>query len=67
MTVDGMEIGKDQDFAENIGIIIENPGFLGRYTGFQNLKYLADIRNVIGKDQIRDSMRRAGLDPETRA
>ncbi len=66
VTVDGMEIGKDQDFAENIGIIIENPGFLGRYTGFQNLKYLADIRNVIGKDQIRDSMRRAGLDPDSR-
>ena len=26
--VDGKEIGKDTDFADNIGIIIETPGFL---------------------------------------
>ena len=66
VTVEGKEIGKDQDFADNIGIIIENPGFLGRYTGFQNLKYLADIRNVIGREQIRESMIKAGLDPDSR-
>ncbi len=66
VTVCGEEIGKDQDFADNIGIIIENPGFLGNYTGFQNLKYLADIRNVIGREQIRESMRTVGLDPDSR-
>ena len=43
--VSGKEIGKDTDFAENIGIIIENPGFLKGYTGFKNLAYLAGIRN----------------------
>ena len=26
------EIGKDIDFADNMGIIIENPGFLSGYT-----------------------------------
>ena len=57
------EIGKDTDFADNIGIIIENPGFLGSYTGFKNLEYLASIRNVIGADEIRESMERVGLDP----
>ena len=66
VTVGGEEIGKDQDFADDIGIIIENPGFLGRYTGFQNLKYLADIRNVIGREQIRESMEKVGLDPDNR-
>lgn len=59
------EIGKDTDFADNIGIIIENPGFLGGYTGFKNLEYLAGIRNVIGKAEIRESMERVGLDPDS--
>ena len=63
ITVCGKEIGKDTDFAENIGIIIENPGFLGGYTGFKNLEYLASIRGVIGAEEIRHSMEMAGLDP----
>ena len=29
--VDGKEIGKDTDFADNIGIIIETPGFLSSF------------------------------------
>lgn len=61
----GKEIGKDRDFADNIGIIIENPGFLNGYTGFKNLEYLAGIRNVIGKEEIRASMKKAGLDPSS--
>lgn len=65
VVVNGKEIGKDADFAENIGIIIENPGFLKDYTGFQNLAYLAGIRNVIGKEEIRESMERVGLDPDS--
>lgn len=64
--VSGKEIGKDTDFAENIGIIIENPGFLKGYTGFKNLAYLAGIRNVIGKEEIRESMVKVGLDPYSR-
>lgn len=64
--VSGKEIGKDTDFAENIGIIIENPGFLKGYTGFKNLAYLASIRNVAGKEEIRESMEKVGLDPDSR-
>ncbi len=60
------EIGKDIDFADNIGIIIENPGFLSRYTGYKNLEYLASIRKIIGKEQIRESMKRVGLDPDSK-
>ena len=64
--VDNKEIGKDIDFAQNMGIIIENPGFLSRYTGYENLKYLASIRRVISREQIRESMERVGLDPDSR-
>lgn len=66
VVVNGKEIGTDTDFAENIGIIIENPGFLNGYTGFKNLAYLAGIRNVIGREKIRESMEKVGLDPDSR-
>ncbi len=57
------EIGKDIDFADNMGIIIENPGFLSRYTGYKNLEA---IRKLIGREQIRASMEQVGLDPDSR-
>lgn len=66
VVVCGKEIGRDADFADDIGIIIENPGFLNGYTGFKNLEYLADIRNVIGREEIRESMEKVGLDPDSR-
>ncbi|MDE6202192.1 MAG: ATP-binding cassette domain-containing protein [Lachnospiraceae bacterium] len=64
--VDGKEIGKDMDFADNIGIIIETPGFLSRFNGYKNLEYLASIRNTIKKKQIQESMERVGLDPKSK-
>lgn len=64
--VNGKEIGKDVDFAENIGVIIENPGFLKNYSGYKNLEYLAGIRKIIGKKEIRESMNLVGLDPDNK-
>lgn len=56
-------LGKDIDFPESLGMIIENPGFLPYLSGYTNLKRLADLRKIIGKDEILDSMCRVGLDP----
>ena len=53
--VGGKEIGKDTDFADNIGIIIETPGFLSAYSGYKNLEYLAGIKNIIGEKEIKKS------------
>lgn len=64
--VNGKEIGKDTDFAEDIGIIIETPGFLGGFSGYQNLEYLAGIKKQIGEKEIRESMESVGLDPDSR-
>lgn len=66
IVVGDREIGKDMDFADNMGIIIENPGFLSHYTGYKNLEYLASIRKIIGKEQIRESMVRVGLEPDSK-
>lgn len=64
VTVDGKEIGKDVDFPQNIGVIIEAPGFLPYQSGYKNLYYLASLRNVIGKEDIRDAIKTVGLDPD---
>ena len=64
--IEGKEIGKETDFAENIGMIIETPGFLNGFSGYKNLEYLASIRRIIGKKEIRDSMVRVGLEPDNK-
>lgn len=64
--VNGKEIGRDRDFAEDVGIIIETPGFLGGFSGYKNLEYLAGIKKRIGKEEIRRSMEKVGLDPDSR-
>ena len=61
--VDNKVIGQDIDFPENLGIIIENPGFIPYYSGYKNLKLLADVRKKIGKDDIIKAMEVVGLDP----
>lgn len=62
--VDGKTIGKDIDFPENLGILIENPGFLRNKSGFENLHILANIRDIISIDKIKATMKFVGLDPE---
>ncbi len=36
------------------------------YSGFRNLKFLADIRHRIGDEDVRRAMKRVGLDPDSR-
>lgn len=57
-------IGKDTDFAQNIGIIIESPGFIPYYSGFKNLWLLAGLNKKISKQKVRESMLSVGLDPD---
>ncbi|MBQ8317498.1 MAG: ATP-binding cassette domain-containing protein [Lachnospiraceae bacterium] len=62
--VDGKRIGKDVDFPESIGVIIETPGFIPHETGFANLKILAGLKGLIGRDEIRENIKKVGLDPD---
>lgn len=64
--VDGKIIGKDIETPPRLGAIIEVPGFLPNYSGFCNLKFLADIRGRISREDIRRAMKRVGLDPENK-
>ena len=60
----GKTIGKDTDYAPDTGIIIETPGFIGYYSGYKNLKLLADIKRNIDDKRIREVMAFVGLDPD---
>ncbi len=64
VTVGGKVVGKDVDYPENVGFIIETPGFLPRYSGLKNLKYLAAVRGKVKKDEIRKYMELVGLNPD---
>lgn len=62
--VDGKQIGKDCDFPENTGIIIETPSFIPHYSGYKNLKLLADLNRKIGIAEIKNAMIQVGLNPD---
>lgn len=62
--MDGKELGKDIDMPEDVGAIIENPGFIPEYSGFKNLKILAAIKGKIKKEDIRVAMNLTGLNPD---
>ena len=64
--VKGMRVGKDVDFPSDLGIIIETPGFLPNITGVKNLEILASLNKKIGLADIADSIRRVGLDPQSK-
>ena len=64
--VEGKKIGKEIDVPENLGIIIEAPGFLPNYSGYRNLKYLSLIRHQIGDEKIKETMKKVGLDPDSK-
>lgn len=62
--INGRTLGKDISFPESIGILIENPGFISGYSGFRNLKFLAQIKNKVGDDIIRNTLSLVGLEPD---
>ncbi len=64
VVVQNQQVGKDIDFPDDMGIIIETPGFIPQYSGLRNLKLLAALNRKIGTEQIRAAMRSVGLDPD---
>lgn len=55
-------IGKDAAFPGSVGVLIENPGFIPSFSGYENLKMLADIKKLIGKEDIEAVMEKVGLE-----
>ena len=66
ISINGKIVGKDIEIPENIGVIIENPGFIPSYSEYQNLFFLSKITSKIGKSEIRNSIQSVGLDPDNK-
>lgn len=65
--VRGEKLGEHgRDFPADMGVFINSPGFIGIYSGFQNLKFLADIRRKIGDKEIQEAMSKVGLDSDNK-
>lgn len=64
IVVNNQIVGQDVDFPQDIGVIIETPGFIGWKTGMQNLRDIALLNNKLTKKEIREVMQRVGLDPD---
>lgn len=62
VTVQGKQLGKDCDFAPDVGVLIETPSFISYESGFRNLRDLAAIRKKIGPEEVRAAIRSVGLD-----
>lgn len=57
-------LGKDIEFPESIGFLLESPTFLDRYSGLDNLKMLVSIKKKVTEEQIKKSILDVGLNPE---
>ncbi|MDD3239724.1 MAG: ATP-binding cassette domain-containing protein [Lachnospira sp.] len=60
--INGKELGKDIDFPQSLGALIENPGFIEHYSAIDNMKALASIRKKAGELEIKELLQRVGLD-----
>ena len=61
--VDGQVLYKDISFPPEMGIIIEKPELLEQLSGLENLKFLAEIKNIVSEEQIIEFMKMFSLDP----
>lgn len=64
--VNNRPVENGRSVSDDIGAIIETPGFLPNYSGFRNLKFLAALRGRIKDDEIKESMGLVGLEPNSR-
>ena len=64
--VNHKQVSRETDFPEDVGIIIETPGFLPHLSGFQNLKILASLQKKANDHTIRAVLEQVDLDPDMR-
>lgn len=66
VVIDGKEIGKDISFPESMGLLLEYPSFVNSYSGLKNLEMIASIKKKASVDDVKDCIRRVGLEPNDR-
>ncbi len=64
ISVNGKVVGRDIDIPDNIGVIIETPGFLPNFSAYNNLMQLAKINRKVGREVVYSAIRKVGLNPD---
>ena len=59
----GSLVGKDLDFPESTGALIDQAGFIAGESGFANLSLLAEISGKVSPSRVKEAMRFVGLNP----
>lgn len=62
--IDGKTVGKDIEFPDSVGLIIENMTMLPDFSAYDNLNMLAKIKKIATQDDIRNALETVGLDPD---
>lgn len=62
----GERLGDQIDYPDNVGILVDSPGFIEILSGFDNLCLLAEIKGRIGRKEVATTMREFGLDPNSK-
>lgn len=62
----GQTIGDGKKAPQNVGAIIESPGFLPNCSGYQNLRFLMELTGRADKERIRNAISKVGLDPNSK-
>lgn len=58
----GENTTKTPSIIKNLGVLIETPVFLENFSGYWNLKFLADLSHKIGKKEVQAILRVVGLE-----
>jgi ABC-2 type transport system ATP-binding protein len=64
ITIDGAQQWKDFSYPDDLGMLIETPTFLPDFTGYENLKMLSSIRKTMKSSDIRETLKKIGLNPD---
>lgn len=64
--IDGERLHQEISVPPSVGVIIENTELLPQYDALTNLKILAKIKKIVSEEEIKETIRMVGLDPESR-
>lgn len=60
------DILKKGEYAKNVGVILDNTGFLPELSAYENLYSLAQIRGVVGTKEIEAVLKNVGLERDSK-
>ncbi len=63
--INGQELGKAISFPPDTGIVIESMELLPEHSAKKNLELLSKIKKIAGEEDIRHSLERVGLNPDS--